>query len=486
MEAVDLHQPPVEGGAPALQQAPAEAAKGAARARRDAPWLHWRVDALEQRVDALKERVEILEEIIGALPAGALSERQRIAFASGLRRELLPEDVGAAAAGQPPLAGWRAPWDYRRAQRQEAAALPGLQEQPALAIPSDLVLTSAAAAPRAGLAGFFVEAAAFLASNYVEDNDGLFRFRYQAAHLEWSLLGGGEGDLELIVALREAAEPRGLVAFAAAAPTRLWVGGATAPSSFIDFVCVHKAHRGRRLCPLLYDVLLRRLAARGIARVIKTTGSPLALPIASARYFHMPLAGERLLACSFSSSSVSAVLPPPEPELRDLAPSDAASALALLDRVAERHELGFKFLSPAHLAHVLLPRAGLVHTLVRADERSGAVTDLVSCYFVASTILGECPLKGEPMTAAYMYFFGGTTMTTAALTRSIAAKAREFGADVFNMLAISDLQGVLYDQGVRAELSIGPGDGVLRYFAANVTLEDGGVPAERLFLFPGV
>lgn len=280
------------------------------------------------------------------------------------------------------------------------------------------------------------------------------------------------------MALREAGEPRRLVAFAAAAPTRLWAAGATVPSSFIDFVCVHKERRGQRLCPLLYDLLTRRLAARGIARVVKTTGSPLALPIASARYFHMQLAGERLLASGFSASRESAVLPPPEPGLRDLAPSDAASALALLDRVAERHALSFKFLSPAHLAHVLLPRAGLVHTLVRADQ-SGAVTDLVSCYFVATAILGECALRGEALTGAYMYFFGGTTMSTEALVRSMAAKARDLGADVFNMLAISDLQGVLYDQRVREELCIGPGDGVLRYFAAIVALGEGGVPAQR-------
>ena len=446
----------------------------AATALREAKvrWLQWRVDALE-------ERVKTLEELLDSLPEGTLSARQRIAYTSGLPRELLPEDVGMAADGLPPLAGWRAPWDYRCAQ----APAPG--DQPPMAIPSDLVLTSAAAAQRSGHPGFFEEAAAFLASNYVEDADGEFRFSYQAAHLEWSLSGGGEGDLELTVALREAAEPHRLVAFAAAAPTLLWVGGATSLSSFIDFVCVHKERRGQRLCPLLYDILLRRLAARGIARVTKTTGSPLALPIASSRYFHMPLAGERLKLCGFASTGTSAKLPPPEPELRDFAPSDAASALSFLNRVAERHEVGFKFLSPAHLAHMLLPRAGLVHTLVRADL-SGAVTDLVSCFFVASTIIGDNPLKGEALTQAYMYFFGGSTLTTAALARSMAAKARDLGADTFNMLAISDLQGMLYDEDVRKELSIFPGDGVLRYFAANVSLGKGGVPAERMFLFPGV
>ena len=428
--------------------------------------------------------MSLLEEILLSLPDGTLTPRQHIALRNAdLDPNLLPEDVGAATAGVAPLAGWREPWDYR-------VGHPDHLQGPPTAVPEGLVLATAAdaAAGPLGVDAFFDEAALFLSENYVEDVDAMFRFSYRAAHLSWGLLRGegSAGSLDLIVALREEAAPQRIVAFAAAAPTLLWTAGATVPCSFIDFVCVHKERRGQRLCPLLYDVLLRRLAARGISRVVKTTGSPISLPIASARYFHLPLMGPRLLACAFSHSSESAVLPVAAlAGLRDLEPRDATSALALLDRVAERHELSFKFSSPAHLAHVLLPRAGLVHTLVAATG-GGEVTDLVSLYLVASEITGDNPLRGEDLTVAYLYFFGGTTRSAEDLYTAAAAKARELGADVFNALPISDMQAVLYDPDARARLSIGLGNGCLRYFAANVALGRGGVPSDKLFLFPGV
>jgi hypothetical protein len=381
-----------------------------------------------------------------------------------------------------PLSGWRAPWDFRSEHGS-----PELVAHPPLIVPEDLVVTSAADAGPGGMADFFLEAATFLAKNYVEDDDGMFRFSYRAEHLTWSLMGGmGEGTPELIVALREVVAPHGIIAFAAASPTLLWVTGATQPSAFIDFVCVHKAHRGRRLCPLLYDILFRRLAARGITRVVKTTGSKLVLPLASACYTHVPRRGPRLKACGFSYSDRSAELPPPVAELRDLQPGDAASALALMNSVAERHDLAFKFTGPSHLAHTLLPRAGLVHTLVRADPVSGAVTDLVSCFFVESLILGDSPLQGQCFTVAYMYYFGATTLPVVDLYRSIAAKAKDLGADVFNALPISELRDLLYDPATRAHFAVCFGDGTLRYYAANCTLGHAGVPAEKIYLFPGV
>jgi glycylpeptide N-tetradecanoyltransferase len=123
------------------------------------------------------------------------------------------------------------------------------------------------------LASYLEEVASFLADNYVEDDDGSFRFRYRAEHIQWIMLGGAVGgpQLDLLVALR--CEGTGeVVGFIAACPCDALVGGAVTRSAIIDFVCVHKRYRGRRLCPLLYQIVQERLAVKGIHTALKTTG----------------------------------------------------------------------------------------------------------------------------------------------------------------------------------------------------------------------
>ena len=59
---------------------------------------------------------------------------------------------------------------------------------------------------------------------------------------------------------------------------------ATPNFAMIDFVCVSQDHRGKRLCPFLYAEITRRCHARGLYRLICTSGDPLRTPYTSSDF----------------------------------------------------------------------------------------------------------------------------------------------------------------------------------------------------------
>jgi glycylpeptide N-tetradecanoyltransferase len=441
-----------------------------------------RVNASEVIATALHSLLFARGGLTAAAEAGAARALVAAAVAHGARTAAIADDaldamgnggqgaVVVAARFPERLTGWRAAWDWRAPVRDIAAAPLDLPDDVEFAGPAD------AAAMRALLP----DVVHFLAANYVEDAGGGFRFAYEARHLEWALLGAGSHP-DLWIVLRARAAPHEIVGFAAAAPTTLVVRGVPHASAFVDFVCVHKAHRGRRLCPALYSALSRALVARGITAFTKTTGSLLDLPLARARYWHISINGERLKACGFSRTARVPSLPDASgARWRSLVMRDAAAAHALLASVAAKHSLGFAFTSAEHLAHVLLPQSDLVDTFV-LDDNAGTLTDIVSLYFVRTRILGDNALRGEDFVTAYLYFFAATTVPVKELICVAARAARAAGADMFNALPISGLTAR-----VMRELGAGAGTGELRYYASGVELGSAGLNPSDIFIFPGV
>ena len=163
-------------------------------------------------------------------------------------REFGADGFGAAGLEpdpEPPLAGWRASWDWRKSTADLDALAAADAAAPEPIVPEELELELLR--HEAEVRALLPKIVAFLATSYVEDPDGDFRFAYELRHLDWALLGAGATP-DLFVVLRERST-RDIVGFAAAAPTTLLIDGDPRPSAFIDFVCVRKRWRSHRLLP---------------------------------------------------------------------------------------------------------------------------------------------------------------------------------------------------------------------------------------------
>ena len=209
-----------------------------------------------------------------------------------------------------------------------------------------------------------------------------------------------------------------LVAFISGIPVTLRVRQAELNCSEINFLCVHKKLRSKRLAPVLIKEITRRCYRGGVFQAIYTVGNLLPTPVATCRYFHRSLDWEKLHEVHFSP------LPPnstkqrqimryklPEktalPGLRKMEPHDTDAVLDLLKRYLACMEMAQVF-SREDFVHWMFPAPGaredVVFSYVVEDSAAGGkITDFFSFYALDSTVIGN--KKYDVVRAAYLFYY---------------------------------------------------------------------------------
>jgi glycylpeptide N-tetradecanoyltransferase len=310
-----------------------------------------------------------------------------------------------------------------------------------------------------------LELYALLANNYVEDDDCLFRFDYSQEFLEWALTPPGYTN-DLLLGVR-ASKTKKLVAFISAIPANIKVQSKEKLEVVeINFLCVHKKLRAKRLAPVLIKEITRRVNQTGIFQAVYTAGVVLPVPVASARYYHRSLNPKKLVRVGFSrlnprmtmARMVKLYKVDTQPR-HDLIPmtSDHVDGVhkLLTTYLSNNFKLHINF-TTEDIAHWVLPRDKVINSYVLLNgERT--VTDMVSFYHLPSTILGT----EETLNAAYSYYNVATSMSLEDLMRDALILANQTGSDVFNALNLMENEKVL------EELKFGKGDGNLQYYVYN-------------------
>ena len=312
-----------------------------------------------------------------------------------------------------------------------------------------------------------------LANNYVEDDDCLFRFDYSEEFLKWALTPPGYRN-DFLLGVR-ASKTKKLVAFISAIPANVHVYERKPNLQVVEinFLCVHKKLRAKRLAPVLIKEITRRVNKTGVFQAVYTAGVVLPVPVASARYHHRSLNPKKLVRVGFSRLSPRMTMArmqklyklPPVTSNTNLIPMSkkhVAGVHELLCNYLKKFQLHVNF-SPEEIEHWLLPRNKVINTYV--IEGKGTVegktdvqvTDLISFYHLPSTILG----KDDTLHAAYSYYNVATSMSLVELMRDALILADQCGSDVFNALDLMDNSEFL------TELKFGKGDGNLQYYIYN-------------------
>ena len=97
-----------------------------------------------------------------------------------------------------------------------------------------------------------------------------------------------------------ASQSRKLVAFISAIPVQLRIRKNTLNCAEVNYLCVHKKLRSKRLTPVLIKEVTRRINLTGIFQAVYTVGHLLPSPIATCRYYHRALDWEKLYDVGFS------------------------------------------------------------------------------------------------------------------------------------------------------------------------------------------
>jgi glycylpeptide N-tetradecanoyltransferase len=136
-----------------------------------------------------------------------------------------------------------------------------------------------------------------------------------------------------------ATQSKKLVAFISAIPVALRVRKKVLKASEVNFICVHKKLRGKRLAPVLIKEITRRCYVNGVFQAIYTAGVVLPKPVSTCRYFHRALDWPKLYEIKFSplpakskpQYQVRKYALPDHTDIKGLRPMEAQDIDAVLD-----------------------------------------------------------------------------------------------------------------------------------------------------------
>ncbi|XP_066597407.1 glycylpeptide N-tetradecanoyltransferase 1 [Prorops nasuta] len=304
-----------------------------------------------------------------------------------------------------------------------------------------------------------------LSENYVEDDDAMFRFDYPPNFLQWALQPPGWCK-EWHCAVRVCKSGR-LVGFISAIPATLRIYNHSQKMVEINFLCVHKKLRSKRVAPVLIREITRRVNLQGIFQAVYTAGVVLPKPIATCRYWHRSLNPKKLIEIKFSHLSRNMTMQRtlklyklPDntkvPGFRKMVPTDVPQAHKLLSSYLERFDLAPMF-SVEEFEHWFIPKNGIINSFV--VENDGKITDMVSYYTLPSSVMHHQTHK--TLRAAYSFYNVSTVTPWLELMNDALISARNLGFDVFNALDLMDNKEFL------TALKFGMGDGNLQYYLYN-------------------
>jgi glycylpeptide N-tetradecanoyltransferase len=295
----------------------------------------------------------------------------------------------------------------------------------------------------------------------------MFRFDYSAKFLLWALTPPGYHK-EWHVGVRQASNKK-LLAFITGVPARVCVKKKnTLPMAEINFLCVHKKLRSKRLAPVLIKEVTRRVNRKDQWQAVYTAGVVLPKPIACCRYWHRSLNPKKLIAIKFSCigprmnmrRTLHLYKLPDAPKIPNIQPMQkkhVPSCHKLLNEYLSGFDLHIEF-SVEEVAHYLLPQERVVDSFVICDD-SGNVTDLCSFYHLPSSIIKH--EKYKTLNAAYSFYNIAKTVPLKDLMHDCLTLAKLRGCDVFNALDVME-NGTFFK-----DLKFGVGDGQLQYYIYN-------------------
>lgn len=222
-----------------------------------------------------------------------------------------------------------------------------------------------------------------------------------------------------------ASKSRKLVAAIFGVPTEACVRGQKLKVTEINFLCIHKKLRSKRLAPVLIKEITRRCYLNGIYQAIYTAGVVLPTPVSSCRYYHRPLDWLKLYEVGFSplphgSTKARQItknhLPSvtSTPGLRPMQAKDVDAVHDLLERYEQRFDLNQAF-GKEEINHWLVHKENpdkeqVVWSYVVEDPQTHKITDFFSFYNLESTVI-QHP-KHDNVRAAYLYYYATETAFT--------------------------------------------------------------------------
>jgi glycylpeptide N-tetradecanoyltransferase len=310
-----------------------------------------------------------------------------------------------------------------------------------------------------------------LAENYVEDDDSMFRFNYSPDFLKWALEAPGfVRDWHVGVRITSSGK---LMGFISAVPATICINYVQKSMVEINFLCVHKKLRSKRLAPVLIKEITRRVNLTGIFQATYTAGSVLPHPITSCRYYHRSLNFKKLAETGFAPMPRNMSLAkiekkyqlPNTTKLAGLRPfrieDDLDQVMEQMHSYLNRFKIHPQF-SREEFAHYFTPAKHVMYSYVVEHFETKKITAFASFYALSSAVLRFITTSAHSkLDIAYLYYYFSDDHSLEDLILDLLILAKNEGFDVFNCLTLMDNKSFL------DSLDFKEGDGMLQFYLYN-------------------
>lgn len=309
-----------------------------------------------------------------------------------------------------------------------------------------------------------------LFKHYVEDSDNMFRFDYSKEFLKWALMVPNF-DPEWFVGIRSTTGKKQLFGFISAIPCNISIYSNKIKSVEINFLCVHKKLRSKRMAPVLIKEITRRVNLKGVFQAVYTAGVEIPNPFSNMRYWHRLLSPLKLCQVGFTAYDKNKTTLNEFIEengvdnklnidnISETKLEDIPVITNMLNKYLEKFNVHIIF-DESEVRHLFVPIKDVVYSYV-VKNSGGEITDFFSFYKIKSSVLNN-PLHKEISVAYSLYNFSTQTDYKDLLNSSIIlAKQNKF--DAFNALDVldNDVENILLP------LKFKPGSGGLNYYMFN-------------------
>lgn len=290
----------------------------------------------------------------------------------------------------------------------------------------------------------------FLNENYMEEEveDNRPRPHYSPQFLLWALCPPGWQSC-WHCGVRVDSNQK-LVGFISAIPATIKTFDIELKMVEVNFLCVHKKLRSKRLAPVLIKELTRRVHQLGISQAVYSTSAVLPKPIASCRYWHRSLNTRKLIELNFSSLTRNMTLQralklnrlPEITKTTGLRPMTSQDVPVVHDLLKEHFKV-FSLstvLTLEDVEHWLLPQDGVIDTYV-VESIDETVTDMVSFYTLYS--MAQDHQVHKVLKAAYVVYCITKATPLLQLMEDVLVICKAKGFDVFSALDIMNNKAFL-------------------------------------------
>ena len=287
----------------------------------------------------------------------------------------------------------------------------------------------------------------FLKSNYIGDESHLFGTDYSKEWLKWYLSPPEMNKDWLISVVKEdkIKKKKKMIGFISAIPTKIMINNTEIIMAKVDFLCVKKEFRNRRLTPVLIQEITRRINLKNIWQGIYKTFAFVPKCFTKSEYYYRSINLKKLLDAQYtylpnSKMSVGNAIKkyelPDEPIIsgfRKMEEKDIEQIYNLILEKNKKYKV-YEILNKKDIEHWLLPRNNIVYTYVLEDEEH-KITDFCSFYSIQRTILNNSnnnTAKNKKINFAFSLINCNNTISMKELLRNAIILAKQNNFDAYH------------------------------------------------------